>query len=322
MRLKHALPLAAMALLILPTEAFSQSSQKTMTIIAPFPPGGSADGIARIVATELAARLGRQTIVDNRPGVGGTLGLTIAAKAPPDGDTLTVGATGGLVINPHIPSSTQFDPLKELAPIAKLIDIPIVLVTNAKTSAKTVKELIEKSNSTPGGVSFGTTGVNSSQHLAIELLKNVTGANLVHVPYRGSAPAVTAVLGDQIPMASVDLTSAYEHTKAGTLTALGVTSAHRAKIAPEIPTVAEGGVPGYDGSAGYIGLFAPAGTPPDKVNQLSRDIAAIIAKPDVQERIKLLVVEPAYSDDVTFKAFLAAESAKWKDLLKSRPAEK
>jgi len=322
MRLKHALPLAAMALLILPTEAFSQSSQKTMTIIAPFPPGGSADGIARIVATELAARLGRQTIVDNRPGVGGTLGLTIAAKAPPDGDTLTVGATGGLVINPHIPSSTQFDPLKELAPIAKLIDIPIVLVTNAKTGAKTVKELIEKSNSTPGGVSFGTTGVNSSQHLAVELLKNATGANLVHVPYRGSAPAVTAVLGDQIPMASVDLTSAYEHTKAGTLTALGVTSAHRAKIAPEIPTVAEGGVPGYDGSAGYIGLFAPAGTPPDKVNQLSRDIAAIIAKPDVQERIKLLAVEPAYSDDVTFKAFLAAESAKWKDLLKSRPAEK
>ena len=192
----------------------------------------------------------------------------IAAKAPPDGDTLTVGATGGLVINPHIPSSTQFDPLKELAPIAKLIDIPIVLVTNAKTGAKTVKELIEKSNSTPGGVSFGTTGVNSSQHLAVELLKNATGANLVHVPYRGSAPAVTAVLGDQIPMASVDLTSAYEHTKAGTLTALGVTSAHRAKIAPEIPTVAEGGVPGYDGSAGYIGLFAPAGTPPDKINAI------------------------------------------------------
>ncbi|MEA2915025.1 MAG: hypothetical protein QOJ15_7106 [Bradyrhizobium sp.] len=320
MRWKHALPLATLALLTLPGAAFSQSSQKAMTIIAPFPPGGSADGIARIIATELSARLGRQTIVDNRPGVGGTLGLTIAAKAPPDGDTLTVGATGGLVISPHIPSSTQFDPLKELAPIAKLIDIPIVLVTNAKTGAKTVKELIEKSKNTPGGVSFGTTGVNSSQHLAVELLKNMTGANLVHVPYRGSAPAVTAVLGDQIPMASVDLTSAYEHTKAGTLTALGVTSAHRAKIAPEIPTVAEGGVPGFDGSAGYIGLFAPAGTPPDKIKQLSRDVAAIIARPDVQDRIKLLAVEPAYSDDVTFKAFLAVESAKWKDVLKSRAA--
>ena len=322
MRLKHALPLAAMALLILPTEAFSQSSQKTMTIIAPFPPGGSADGIARIVATELAARLGRQTIVDNRPGVGGTLGLIIAAKAPPDGDTLTVGATGGLVINPHIPSSTQFDPLKELAPIAKLIDIPIVLVTNAKTGAKTVKELIEKSNSTPGGVSFGTTGVNSSQHLAVELLKNATGANLVHVPYRGSAPAVTAVLGDQIPMASVDLTSAYEHTKAGTLTALGVTSAHRAKIAPEIPTVAEGGVPGY---RRLCRLHRPVRAGRNAAGQGQPIVArhrGDHCKTRRTGRIKLLAVEPAYSDDVTFKAFLAAESAKWKDLLKSRPAEK
>ena len=317
MRFAYGLLLAVLAL---PDAAHAQSSQKPIQIIVPFAPGGSADGIARIFATELSARLGRQVIVDNRPGVGGTLGLTIAAKSPPDGDTLTVGATGGLVINPHVPSSTLFDPLRELAPIAKLIDIPIVLVTNSKTGPKTVKELIEKSKNIPGGVSFGTTGVNSSQHLAVELLKNMTGANLVHVPYRGSAPAVTAVLGDQIPLASVDLTSAYEHVKAGTLTALGVTSSYRAKIAPEIPTIAEGGVPGFDGSAGYIGLFAPAATPPDKIKQLSREVAEIIAKPDVQDRIKLLAVEPAYSDDATFKAFLAVESAKWKDVLKSRPA--
>ena len=147
----------------------------------------------------------------------------------------------------------------------------------------------------------------------------MTVANLVHVPYRGSAPAVTAVLGDQFPLASVDLTSAHAHVKAGTLVALGVTSAQRAKTAPEIPTIAEGGVAGFNGSSGYIGLFAPAGTPPVKIRQLSQEVAASLAKPDVQEKIALLSVEPAYMDESAFGAMLAAESAKWKDVLKTLP---
>src|SRR5262249_13639934 len=151
------------------------------------------------------------------------------AKAPPDGDTLSVAATAGLVINPHIPGAPPFDPLRELAPIAKLIDIPIVLVSNAKSGPHTVKELIAQSKSKPDGLNFGTTGPTSLQRLAVELFKTMTGANLVHVPYRGSAPAVTAVLGDQIPLASVDLTSAHPQIKAGLLTGLGVTSAKRAK---------------------------------------------------------------------------------------------
>ncbi len=303
----------------LPTMALAQTSQKPLQIISPFPPGGSADGIARILATELSTLLGRQVYVENKPGAGGTLGLQVLAAAPPDGDTLSVGATGGLVINPHVPGSSGFDPLQVLAPVAKLIDIPIVLVTNAKTGPLTVKELIDKSKATPGGLSFGTTGANSSQHLAVELLKKMTGANLVHVPYRGSAPAVTAVLGDQIPLASVDLTSAHAHIKAGTLRALGVTNTTRAKTAPDIPTIAEAGVPGFDGSAGFIGIFAPAGTPPDKIKQLSGAIAAIIAKPDVQAKIALLSVEPAYQDSNAFAKVLAAESAKWRDLMKSLP---
>ena len=317
MLFKHGLLLA---MLTLPGTAFAQSSQKPIQIIVPFAPGGSADGIGRIIAAELGARLGRQAIVDNKPGVGGTLGLIIAAKASADGDTLAIAATGALVINPHVASSTSFDPLRELTPIAKLIDIPIVVAANATTGPKTVKEAIERSKTVAGGLSYGTTGVNSSQHLAMELLKNMTGANLVHVPFRGSAPAVTAVLGDQIPLVSSDLTSAHPHIKAGTLTALGVTSAHRAKTAPEIPTIAEGGVPGFDGSAGFIGLFAPAGTPSDKIKQFSREVAMILAKPDVQAKIQLLSVEPAYADEAKFGAFLAAESAKWKDVLKSRPA--
>lgn len=316
MRLKLGLLLACLAL---PVPALAQGAQKPIQLIVPFAPGGSADGIARIVASELGARFNRQVVVENKPGAGGSLGLTVLAKSPPDGDTLSVGATGALVINPHVPGATSFDPLRELAPIAKLIDIPIVMVTNAKRGPKTIKELVEQSKATPGGLSFGTTGPTSSQRLAVELLKKMTGANLVHIPYRGSAPAVTAVLGEQIPMASVDLTSAHPHIKSGLLTALGVTSAARARTAPEIPTIAEGGVPGFDGSAGFIGLFAPAGTPPAKVKELSTAIAAIIAKPDVQARIGLLSVEPAYADDASFAAMLAAESAKWRDIIRTLP---
>jgi tripartite-type tricarboxylate transporter receptor subunit TctC len=300
--------------------AFAQG--KAIQFIVPFPPGGSADGIARIVATELGERLKRQVVVENKPGAGGGLGLQLLSKAPPDGDTLAVGATGALVINPHVPGSSGFDPLRETTPIAKLIDIPIVLVSNAKTGPQSVKEMLDRSKSTAGGLSFGTTGANSSQHLAIELLKKVTGANLVHVPYRGSAPAAMAVIGDQVPLASVDLTSGHPHIKAGTLKALGITATSRSKTAPDIPTIAESGVPGFDGSSGYIGLFAPPGTPAAKIRQLSVEVAAIVAKPEVQAKIALLSVEPAYADEVAFGKMLAADSAKWKGLFQSMPAVK
>jgi tripartite-type tricarboxylate transporter receptor subunit TctC len=318
--LMRAIHVLLLTLLTLPGVALAQSSQKTMTIIVPFAPGGSADGIARIVAAELGARLGRQVIVEGKPGAGGTVGIMALAKAPPDGDTLSVAATAALVINPHIPGAVAFDPLRELTPIAKLIDIPIVLVSNAKSGPHTIKEVIEKSKSKSDGLNFGTTGPTSGQRLAVELLKTMTGANLIHVPYRGSAPAVTAVLGEQIPLASVDLTSAHPQIQGKLLTALGVTSAKRAKSAPEIPTIAES-VPGFDGSNGYIGLFAPAGTPAIRIKDLSRMVADILTKPDVQEKIALLSVEPAYLDDAGYGAMLAAESVKWREVLKSLPLQ-
>jgi len=311
-----------LAMLALSGSALAQTSQKAIQIIVPFPLGGSADGIGRIIATELGERLGRQTFVENKPGAGGGLALQFLSKAAPDGDTLSIGATGALVINPHVPGSSGFDPLKEIVPVAKLIDIPIVLVANAKTGPNSIKDMLDRAKSTTGGLSFGTTGANSSQHLAVELLKKTTGANLVHVPYRGSAPAAMAVIGDQIPLASVDLTSGHPHIKAGTLTALGVTSVKRAKSAPDIPTIAEGGVPGFDGSSGYIGIFAPPGTPAPRIRQLSKEIAAIVAKPEVQGKIGLLSVEPAYADETEFGKMLAADSAKWKELFKTMPAAK
>jgi tripartite-type tricarboxylate transporter receptor subunit TctC len=316
MRLQLSLTLV---LVTLSGAAHAQSSQKPLQIIVPFAPGGSADGIARILSGELATKLGRQVYVENKPGAGGSLGLTILAKSPPDGDTISIAATGALVINPHVPGSTGFDPVKELAAVAKLIDIPLVLVTNPKTGPKTIRELIDQSKAKPDGLSYGSTGVNSSQHLAVELFKKMTGANLTHIPYRGSGPAALAAVAGEVPMTSTDLTAAHENIKAGNLIALGVTSAKRWKSAPDFPTIAEAGVPGYDGPPSFIGVVAPLGTPPAVIRKLSGTIADIVARPDIQERIRGLSVEPGYTDEASFGAYVAAESAKWKDIIGSLP---
>jgi tripartite-type tricarboxylate transporter receptor subunit TctC len=305
------------AMLLVPAAAVAQTPQKTMQIIVPFAPGASADGIGRIVATELGTRLGRQIIVENKPGAGGSLGLMVLAKALPDGDTLAIAATGALVINPHTPNAPPLDPLRDLAPIAKLIDIPLVVVANPASGPKSIAELIARSKESPNGLSYGTTGPNSSQHLNMELIRRATGANLVHVPYRGSAPAVTDVLGGQISVACVDLTSAYPHIQAGTLTALGVTSSRRSALVPQVPTIAEAGVPGFGREGGFIGLFAPAATPRTIIKKYTGEIRDILGRPEVQAKVRQLAVEVAYVDDVAFGQFLAAESAKWKQALQS-----
>ena len=306
-----------LALLVLPVSALAQTSQKPIQLIVPFAPGASADGIGRIVAAELGPRLGRQIVVENRAGAGGALGLVAVAKAPPDGDMLTIAATGALVVNPHIPNGSPIDPLRDLAPIAKLIDIPIVLVSNPSTGPKTVLELIARSKASPNGVSYGSTGVNSGQHLSMELLKQATSANFIHVPYRGSAPAITDLLGGQIPVAVVDLTSAYPHIQSGSLTALGLMDTKRSAMVPQVPTVAEAGVAGFGREPGFIGLFAPPGTPAGVVKKLSGEIREILARPDVQQRVRALAVEVGYLDETAFARFLASESAKWKQSLSS-----
>ncbi len=315
MLFRHVLLLAV--LLLSSSAALAQTSQKPIRIIVPFAPGASADGIARAIATDLGARMGKSVVVENNVGAGGSLGLTAVAKAPPDGDTLGIGATGALLINPNLPNSTAPDFLRELAPVAKLIEVGVIVVANPSTGPKTIRELIERSKASPQGVSYGSTGVNTGQHLTMELLKQATGANLVHVPYRGSAPAVVDVLAGQIPVASVDITSAYPHVQAGRLIALGMAETKRSAAAPEIPTIAEAGVSGFGRGSGFIGLFAPAGTPAAVVRTLSREVGAILATPSVQANVRALTASVAYEDEVAFTTFLAAESAKWKQALQS-----
>jgi tripartite-type tricarboxylate transporter receptor subunit TctC len=309
--------LLAALFVLLPAAAFPQGSQRTIEIIVPFAPGASADGIARIVANGLGDRLNRQVVVENRAGAGGVLGLMAVAKAPPDGDLLTVAATGALVVAPHIAGAPPIDPLRDVAPVAKLIDIPVVLVANPRVGPKTVKELIARGKNDPNGVSYGSMGVNSGGHLGVALLGQATGAKFIHVPYRGSTPAVTDLLGGQIPVAAVDLTSALPHIRSGGLIALGLLDNRRTSVAPEIPTIAEAGVPGFGNEPGFIGLFAPPATPPPILKTLTVEIAAILAKPDVQEKARLLAAQVSYLDNVAFGKFLAVESAKWKTALAS-----
>jgi tripartite-type tricarboxylate transporter receptor subunit TctC len=306
-----------MVMLALPGAALAQTSQRTMQIIVPFAPGASADGIGRLVAMGLAERLNRQVIVENKAGAGGALGLMAVAKAPPDGDLLTLAAPGALVVAPHMPGAPPIDPLRDVAPLAKLIDIPIVLVSNPKIGPKSVKELLERARANPNGINFGSMGVNSGAHLSMELLAKATGVKLVHVPYRGSAPAVTDLLGGQIPVAAVDLTSALPHIQSGALIALGLVDDRRTSVAPDIPTIAEAGVPGFGNEPGFIGIFAPPATPPDVMKKLTDEIAAVLAMPDVQSKARLLGAQVAYLDNVAFGKFLAKESANWKKALES-----
>jgi tripartite-type tricarboxylate transporter receptor subunit TctC len=308
-------------MLVFAAPAGAQIASRPIQIIVPFAPGASADGIARLVGNDLAIRLTRTVVIESKAGAGGTLGLELLAKAAPDGDTLAIGAPGALVIAPNLPGAT-FQPLRALTPVARLIDIPIVVVANPASGPKTIAEMLARAKSDPRGLSYGSTGVNSGQHLAMELLKKVTGANLVHVPYRGSTPAVTDVLGGQIPVASVDLTSALPFIRAGRLVALGVPSEARTSLAPDIPTIAEAGVPGYASAPGFLGLFAPAGTPEPAIKHVTHAVAAYLATPEAHERIRGLAAEVAYQDDVAFAQFLATQSARWKDLLAGLPPAK
>ena len=307
-----------LAILLLPTSAFAQPpSQKTIRIIVPFAPGASADGIARAISIELGKRLGKTVVVENMTGAGGSQGLVTLSKSPPDGDTLGVGATGALLINPHITGSNAPDLLRELAPVAKLIEVGIVVVANPKTGPRSITEMLARAKASPEGLSYGSTGVNTAQHLSMEMLKAAAGANVVHIPYRGSAPAIVDLVAGQIPVASVDITSAYPHIVSGRAVALGMAEARRSRAAPEIPTIGESGVLGFGRAGGFIGLFAPAGTPAPLVKRISEEVRQILASPAIEPNLKALTVSAAYEDEAAFAAFLATETARWKQTLQS-----
>jgi tripartite-type tricarboxylate transporter receptor subunit TctC len=288
---------------------------RPITIVVPFPSGGSSDGVARLLATGLRRVFNQTVVVENRSAAAGSLpGLSQVARAVPDGYTLAIGSTGGVAIIPHTAEGAGFDPLRALAPVARLATVPLVLVAAPGAGLASIADVVERSRDAPAGLPYGSSGTNTAQHLAVALLARETGARLVHVPYRGSAPAVTDLLAGRVPMASVDLTTAIGGIRAGSLRAVAVFSAERSALAPDVPTAAESGAPGF-AAAGWLGLFAPAGTPAPKLRRLSLAVGAVLAEPEARARVQDLAAEPDYADDAAFAAFLAAESARWRAAL-------
>ena len=299
------------------TTANSQGyPSKPIRFVVSFPPGGSADLMARAIAPQLSERLGQQVVVENRGGASGNLGVDAVAKSAPDGYTIGLGAAGALALNASLFSSMPFDPQKDLAPISMLAMIPFFLIANPSLSFTSLKELIAFSKAKPGMLSYGHGGNASAMHLSGELLKMMAGIDLLAVPYKGSGPVAADVLGGQIQLGVVDVPSAIANVKAGKLKALAVTTARRISAAREVPTFAEAGVPGYE-SIGWFGAIAPANTPPAVINKLNGEIVAALAVAEIRERVLAAGVEPLTSTPQEFAAFIRDETRKWAQVIKT-----
>jgi tripartite-type tricarboxylate transporter receptor subunit TctC len=306
--------LALCAALTAPTIAQEWPS-KPIRIVVPFSPGGVADNSARVIADRLGTRLGQQVIVENRAGASGNIGTEAVAKATPDGYTLLLGFDGTMVINPHVFAKLPFDTLRDFAPVTKLGDATLILVAHPSVPANNLPELIAYSKTQPGGVAYGTSGTGGTPHLAGELLTQRTGANLVHVPYKGGGQAIGDVVGGQIPLVFTAIATAQQYVKSGRLKAIAVSSEKRARSLPDVQTFIEGGQPGFVVDS-WTGILAPAKTPRPVVERLQKEIAVVLADPEVKARYEVLGIEPVGNTPDQFAAQIRADLARWDKVVK------
>ena len=292
---------------------------KPVTIVVPFAAGGTTDILARIIGQALTAELGQSVVVDNRAGAGGNIGGQAAAKAAPDGHTLFMGTVGTHAINASLYKKMPFDPVKDFAPLTRVANVPNLLVANPAQPYKSVKDLIAYAKANPGKVNFGSSGNGSSIHLSGELFKSLAKVDMQHVPYKGSAPAVTDLLGNQIGIMFDNMPSAIQHVRSGKLVPLAVTTAKRSPELPNVPTIAEAGVPGYEATS-WFGMFAPAGTPAPVLAKLNAAIVKVLAQPDVKKKINEQGAEVYSETPEQFAAFIQAESVKWGKVVKESGA--
>ena len=302
--------LAALLAPALPAAAQTAADfpNKPIRVVVTFPPGGSSDAVFRMIVPRLNEKLGQPVIVDNRPGAGGNVGLSIVAKAPADGYTLGLGAAGALSANVSLYPNMPFDPVKDFKPVAMLAAIPFVIVGHPSMKARTLREVIAEAKADPAKLSIGHGGNGTAMHLSAALLGQMAGAKFTEVPYRGSGPAALDALGGQIPLAIVDLPSALQQIKAGKLIAYAVTSPQRLPMLPDTPTVAEAGLPGYD-STGWFGIVAPAGTPASIIARLNSEINAALSDDTLKANMRNLGVEPAPETSAAFDAYIRSETA-------------
>ncbi|MCC6870383.1 MAG: tripartite tricarboxylate transporter substrate binding protein [Burkholderiales bacterium] len=313
--------LVASTLALGPSVANAQGSVQDfpshpMRIIVPFAPGGSTDVMARMVAEGLATRLHQQAVVENKAGAGGNIGADLVAKAAPDGYTLVMGSIGTHATNSLIYPQMPYDTVKDFVPVTQVARVTLVLVVHPSLPVQSVKELIALVKSEPGKFNYASGGIGASQHLAAELFKYMTGTSMAHVPYKGSAGALSDLLGGRVTIMFADLPLVLAHIQQGKLRALAVGDAKRSPALPDVPTVAEAGVPNFEATAWY-GLFAPAQTPAPIVAKLQSEVAAILKQPDVRKRMTELGATPIGSTPQEFQAFQAAEIKRWKEVVDS-----
>jgi tripartite-type tricarboxylate transporter receptor subunit TctC len=298
--------------------AFAQTAgypAKPIRFVIGFPPGGSTDVAARLIAPRLTERLGQPLIMDNRAGAGGNIGVDAIAKSAPDGYTIGFGVSGALAVNVSLQPDLPYDPVKDIAPIALAVINPLVLCTAPDTPVTSVRELIGYAKSRPEKVVYATGGTGTAMHLSGAMLNRMAGIELTHIAYKGNGAAATGLVGSQVPVAIVDLTSARAFIRAGRIRALGVTSAKRTQLAPEIPTIAESGLPGFDITS-WFGVIAPAGTPADIVALLNAELIAVLKDPGIRERLAAAGLEPLPGTSDEFRTLIRSEIDKYARLIK------
>ena len=289
---------------------------RTVRILVPFAPGGSTDVVARILADKLGADLKQSFVVENRAGASGNIGADVVAKAPPDGHTLLMGTTGVLAINKYLFSNMAFDPERDLVPVSYTSLITNILVVNPQVPARTVPELIRLAQSTPGALTFASSGPGSSTHLSGELFKSLAGVNILHVPYKGSSQALVDVIAGQVTMLFDNAPSSMPFIQEGKLRAIAVTSLKRLPNLPDVPTIDEAGVKGYE-SLSWSGIMAPAGTPKPVIDKLNAAIDRALRLPDVRQKFAALGIEAVGGPPEAFARHIRAESEKWGKLVKA-----
>ncbi|CAN7660447.1 tripartite tricarboxylate transporter substrate binding protein [Variovorax sp. LjRoot84] len=318
-RLRH---LVTTLLLSLPLLAAAQADDfpnKSIRIVVPFPAGGATDAAARLVATKMSEKWNQPVVVDNRAGAGGNVGSDFVAKSAPDGYTLVMGVTGSHAINTSLYSKMPYDPVVDFVAISQVAVVPNVLVVHPSVPVNNLAELVALARREPGKLNYASLGNGTAAHLGMEMLKSAAGIEITHVPYKGSAPAVSDLLAGQVQMMVDGLPSALPHVKAGKLRAIALTSLHRAPALPELPTIAES-YPGFYADA-WSGLFAPKGTPKPVVDKLSAEVQRILKLPEVREKLAALGAEPVGSTQVQFAAHVKREIDKWGKVVKTSGAK-
>ena len=304
--------LAALPLVAFETRA---QSSKPVTIVVPFAVGGPTDIIARVLSPKLATSLKRPVIVDNKVGATGGIGAAFVAKAPADGDTLLLGTSSIMAASPNLTANKMFDSVNDFVPISLIATIENILVVHPSVPANNVKELIAHAKANPGKLTYATSGIGSTYHLGAELFASQAGIQMTHVPYKGAAPAMQDVLAGHVHLMFDNMSSAIPNLKAGRVRALGVASLKRYPLLPDVPTIAEQGVPGYETTI-WLGLFAPKNTPPAVLQRLEKDIADAVKAADYKERLAAVDMQPRASTSAELAGYLRSDLAKWAKVVK------